>query len=387
MNMYTYICICISVYTYVYIRVQRQSRLQWQVGIPAGEWVCVCVRVCTSTCVCVCVCVCLCVCVCVWVVCVHVSVLPSLVRARSLSRSLCISSRALSIDLLTSSYGTSCKWCVAICCSTLQCAAMCCSVSHSLTHCNTLHHGNAVFHTHTHPATHCITQMQCFTLTHTLQHTASCKWQSVAVSVWLRNTATHCSALQHTATYCKNCNLLPLVSRVMSAIAWISRCLSVGVIAVCGRLLQSVAMCCSVSQLLDKACVCWCKGETHIYISQKETHIYMLHQKCNGCWYRTSHKWQRVAVCCSLLQCVAVCCSMLQYVAVCCTVWHAHLHAFSSDAYNGEYRTSRKWQSAAVCCSLCSMLQCVVVCCSVLQCVAVCCSMMTRTRSRDSCNG
>jgi len=29
---------------------------------------------------------------------------------------------------------------------------------------------------------------------------------------------------------------------------------------------------------------------------------------------------QRVAVCCSVLQCVAACCSVLQRVAVCCSV-------------------------------------------------------------------
>ena len=60
-----------------------------------------------------------------------------------------------------------------------------------------------------------------------------------------------------------------------------------------------------------------------------------------------------VAVCCSVLQCVAVCCSVLQCVAcVCCgcSAWYA--------------------SSVAACCNV---LQCVAVCCSVLQCVAVCC--------------
>ena len=58
---------------------------------------------------------------------------------------------------------------------------------------------------------------------------------------------------------------------------------------------------------------------------------------------------QRVAVCCSVLQCVAVCCSVLQYVTVCDSVFGS---------------------------KLCSVLQCVAVCCSVLRCVAVCCGVL-----------
>jgi len=53
---------------------------------------------------------------------------------------------------------------------------------------------------------------------------------------------------------------------------------------------------------------------------------------------------QRVAVCCSALQCVAVCCSVLQWVAVCKIVL----------------------QCAAV---GCRVLQCVAVCYNALQCV------------------
>ena len=60
------------------------------------------------------------------------------------------------------------------------------------------------------------------------------------------------------------------------------------------------------------------------------------------------------AVCCSVcsaLQCVAVCCSVVQCAAVCC--------------------------SALLCvAACCSVLQCVAACCSVLQCVAVCYSVM-----------
>ena len=82
------------------------------------------------------------------------------------------------------------------------------------------------------------------------------------------------------------------------------------------RMLQCVAVCCSVLQ-----CVAVC---------------------CSVL--------QCVAVCCSVLQCAAVCCSVLQYVAVCCSVF----------------------QCVA---ASCNVLQCVTVCCSVLQRVAVCCSV------------
>jgi len=65
---------------------------------------------------------------------------------------------------------------------------------------------------------------------------------------------------------------------------------------------------------------------------------------------------QRVAVCCSVLQCAAVCHSMFQCVSVC-----------SSPV---------PLAPPPLMCARCSMLQCVAVCCSVLQCVAVCCSVL-----------
>jgi len=61
---------------------------------------------------------------------------------------------------------------------------------------------------------------------------------------------------------------------------------------------------------------------------------------------------QRVAVCCSVLQCVA----MLYFSAIQC----------EEDIHSTLFVT-------LVCCSV---LQCVAVCCSVLQCVAVCCSAL-----------
>jgi len=101
---------------------------------------------------------------------------------------------------------------------------------------------------------------------------------------------------------------------------------------------------------------------------------------------------QRVAVCCSVLQCVAVrcgcillvsvlikfvCCNALQCVvqcaAVCCSMLQCVAAVFS--LYLCEEL------QPAVCCNVlqcvamrCNVLQCVATCCNVLQCVAVCCS-------------
>ena len=293
--------------------------------------------------------VCVCACVFEWYVCILVCCFHSSARAHmyvytfihtnnifihtnnffalSLVFPLYFWSGALSIDLLTSSHGTSCKCCVAVRCSMLQCAAMWCSVSHSHTHCNTLHHANG-------------RMLQCLCECETLQHIAA-----------------HCNILQNTA---KHCNLLPLMSRVMSGI---SRRVSVGVIAVCCKLLQVVAMCRSVMQFLDKACVCWCKGETHIYIYHKKKHIYTYYTKsatiADIAHPASGSVLQCAVVFCSALQCVAVCCSMLQYVAERGSVWHAHLHTVSSKSY-GECRTS--CMRVCVYVFICDMYTCVYAC-------------------------
>jgi len=94
---------------------------------------------------------------------------------------------------------------------------------------------------------------------------------------------------------------------------------------------------------------------------------------------------QRVAVCCSALQCddeychrhraarnVAVCCSVLQRVAVCCSVVVSTVIAIELS--------KPVLQCAAV---RCSVLQCVAVCCSVSQCVAVCYSVSQCVASDD----
>jgi len=82
---------------------------------------------------------------------------------------------------------------------------------------------------------------------------------------------------------------------------------------------------------------------------------------------------QRVAACCSVLQCVmqrvlqcvAVCCSVLQFVAVRVSVCVAHLQV---------RRSSWATCSVAVCVAVC-IVECLAVCVAVyvLQCVAVCC--------------
>jgi len=42
-------------------------------------------------------------------------------------------------------------------------------------------------------------------------------------------------------------------------------------------------------------------------------------------------KYERVAVCCSVLQCVAACCSVLQCIVVCCSVLHIKSRTCSSN--------------------------------------------------------
>ena len=73
---------------------------------------------------------------------------------------------------------------------------------------------------------------------------------------------------------------------------------------------------------------------------------------------------QRVAVCCSVLQCV-VACGIVSHCALCgCLVW-IKVACFSA------------LQCGGVRCSAvqCSAMQCVAVGCSAVQCVAVCCTV------------
>ena len=81
---------------------------------------------------------------------------------------------------------------------------------------------------------------------------------------------------------------------------------------------------------------------------------------------------QRVAVCCSVLQCGAVCCSVSHYIILCCTVLHcvAVRHTHLSNKYNCRHLSD---EMRCMCVAVCCMY--VAVCCSVLQCVAVSCSV------------
>ena len=73
------------------------------------------------------------------------------------------------------------------------------------------------------------------------------------------------------------------------------------------RVLQCVAVCCSVLQLSQCVAVC-CSVLIQDGLS-------LIFQQCVASGSDSS-----VAVCCSVLQCVAVCCSVLQCVAVRCSV-------------------------------------------------------------------
>jgi len=118
------------------------------------------------------------------------------------------------------------------------------------------------------------------------------------------------------------------------------------------RVLQCVScvavcfVCCSVFHVLQCAAVCY-----------RVLHYVAI--GASACLCARKRLLQCVAVCCSVLQCVAVCSSMLQGIAVFCTrsVW---------VSVCTHMCVAVCWQCIAVCCSV---LQCATVCYSVLQCV------------------
>jgi len=132
--------------------------------------------------------------------------------------------------------------------------------------------------------------------------------------------------------------------------------------ALCYTVFHGVAVFCSVSQVV--ACVA---------VPQVWAYRCVGHRHSNT---PPSHVLQSVAVCCSLLQCVAECFSVLQSVSVCCRVFQCVAECFSV------------LQSVSVCCSVGVWdtrrshtpyhMCCDYMCCSVLQHVAVCCSMLQR---------
>ena len=128
--------------------------------------------------------------------------------------------------------------CVAVCCSVLQCVAVCCSV-----------------------------------------------WQCVAVC---------CSVLRRAAVCCS-----------------VLQC-----IAVC-------SVCCSMLQNVLQYVAVWCSELQCVAVVAESPASYASDTRgiaCNNHIAALYRVLQGVAVCCSVHQCVAVCCSVLQCVAVCCSV-------------------------------------------------------------------
>jgi len=74
-------------------------------------------------------------------------------------------------------------------------------------------------------------------------------------------------------------------------------------------------------------------------------------------------------------------CSVLQRVAACCSLVQCVKKSIESEGLDEEDCRKRRCmlQCVAVCCSV---LQCVAVCCSVLQCAAVCCSALQCVEER-----
>jgi len=75
-------------------------------------------------------------------------------------------------------------------------------------------------------------------------------------------------------------------------------------------------------------------------------------------------------VCGIVLQCFSVWCSVLQSVAVCLTV-RANIESGCVE----RMASAGVLQCGAVCCSVCSVLQCV-------QCVSECCSVFAKSRAQ-----
>ena len=135
---------------------------------------------------------------------------------------------------------------------------LCISFLRVQTHCTTLHH----------TAPHCNTRQHTATLGNTRQHTAT-------HCIILQHTAPHCTTLHHTATHCN------------------TGVDDVGHVAVS-----------------DAAALCVSKGPSFRDAPARSTHVTPCHAlsvwgylKCVVVFYSVL---QRVAVCCSVLQCVVV---------------------------------------------------------------------------------
>jgi len=144
-----------------------------------------------------------------------------------------------------------------------------------------------------------------------------------------------------------------------------------------------VAVCCSVQSKFERAAVCgsllWCVAG------------YCSTLQCVACVavFATYILSLPSGLCCSVLQCVAVCYSVLQCFAVCCSVLYSvavfatYSSSLPSSLCCSVLKCVAVWcsvlQCDAVCCNVMQFVQyvqCVAVCCSVLQCAALCCSLL-----------
>jgi len=152
----------------------------------------------------------------------------------------------------------------------------------------------------------------------------------------------------------------------------------------------TVAACCSVLQCVAVFAVCGCSVRDQLCPNLYE------HRNRSEVLFLFSH-------CCSVLQCVAVCgcstwdrllptfykhrnrigvifpfshyCGVLQRVAVFAVCGCSARDQLSPTLYEHKTRIGEHSVSYSPF-SICSMLQCAVVCCSVLQCVTACCSLL-----------
>ena len=122
----------------------------------------------------------------------------------------------------------------------------------------------------------------------------------------------------------------------------------------CCSALQSVTVCCRVSQ-----CAAVCYSVRYVCVAVCCSVLQCAAVCCSVRCRSSSTRPLEVSpyMCCSVLQCAAVCCSVLK-----CKVQELHLHV--------NVKTLR--MRCSMCCSMC---------CSVLQSVSVCCSVRWRSSS------
>jgi len=261
------------------------------------------------------------------------------------------------------------------------------TLHHTAPHCNTLQH----------TAPHCNTHNPTSTPTPLLPAPQGAPVDTRSV---LQCGAVCCSVVQCGAEWCSVLQCVAVCCRVVQCVA------------VCCSVLQSGAVCCRVVQCVAVRCSVVQCGAVWCSVVQCDA-VWCSVLQCGAVWCSVV---QCDAVWCSVLQCVAVCCSRarsiripcaLRYVAVCCSELVAHFIISCALQFDAVCR--KLFQRVAVCCSLlqrvdaeheaCSfhvrwgVFKCVavcccvlqlssrhsqsfLVCCSLLQSVAVCCSLL-----------